>query len=63
MVIEGPPFPLKIDGNNFPDARTKLTRTFYHRPGQDPAAIEQHYDADTGAGDWFTQAHAHSQPQ
>ena len=48
VEIEGPPFPPSLPGSMFPYSMREFTFTVWHRPGQDPASLEQHYDSDTG---------------
>jgi len=50
MEIGGPPFPPILKGEVFGLPREKLVFTFYHRAGQDPTSLEQHYYLDDGLG-------------
>ena len=42
--LEGPPFQRTIEGNWFHFPNEELRYPFDHRPGQDEASLEQHYD-------------------
>jgi len=48
VEIEGPPFLPSLPGSMFSLPMQEFTFEVFHRPGQDPASLEQHYDTDTG---------------
>ena len=48
LPIDGPPFQMKIEVRLESVFTIGLFQDFFHRPGQDPASLEQHYDLDTG---------------
>ena len=46
--LEGPPFPLRIEGNWFWYPNEEVVYPFDRRPDQDETSLEQHYQIDDG---------------